>query len=151
MIDLISFFKATQERMIEIETSKDILLAKRRNLNEDKGRLKCDIAERRIRLEQFRKKYDIVLTSLGKDEDGQPLSVTHFKIKNAQEKFLLQQEGDELDMKIKKAEKEIVAMENTLKVVNMTNVAFRQSLGAVEDEGLRDLKVVRMIDFFSRR
>jgi hypothetical protein len=111
------------------------LLAKRRNLNEDRGRLKCDIVERRIRLEQFKKKYDIILTSLGKDEDGQPLSVTYFKIKNAQEKFLLQQEGDELDTKIKKAEKESLAMENTLKVVNLTNAAFKQSLGAVEDEG----------------
>jgi chromosome segregation ATPase len=137
--------QATQERIIEIETNKDILLAKRRNLNEDRGRLKCDIVERRIRLEQFKKKYDIILTSLGKDEDGQPLSVTYFKIKNAQEKFLLQQEGDELDTKIKKAEKEILAMENTLKVVNLTNAAFKQSLGAVEDEG-KEMHEMKMLE-----
>ena len=121
--------------MIEISTNKDILLVKRRNLSEDKGRLKCDIAERRIKLEQFQKKYDITLMTMGKDEDGQTLSITHFKIKNAQEKFLLQQEGDELDIKIKTAEKEILAMENTLKVVNLTNAAFKQSLSAVEEEG----------------
>ncbi|XP_044268674.1 GRIP and coiled-coil domain-containing protein 2-like [Tribolium madens] len=137
--------QATQERMLEIETSKDILLAKRRNLSEDNGRLRCDIAERRIKLDQFKKKYDIILASLGKDEDGQPLSVTHFKIKNAQEKYFLQQEGDALDMKIKKAEKEILAMENTLKVVNLTNVAFKQSLGAVEDDG-REMSEMKMLE-----
>lgn len=127
--------QATKERLIEIETNREILIVKKRNLSDDNGRLKADIVERRIRLEQFQKKYDIVLQSLGKDEDGETFSVTHFKIKNAQEKFLLQREGDELDNKIKKAEKEIVAMENTLKVVNLTNVAFKQSLGVVDDEG----------------
>ncbi|XP_063902797.1 coiled-coil domain-containing protein 39 [Zophobas morio] len=136
--------QATQERLIEISTNKDILLVKRRNLSEDKGRLKCDIAERRIKLEQFQKKYDITLMTMGKDEDGQTLSITHFKIKNAQEKFLLQQEGDELDIKIKTAEKEILAMENTLKVVNLTNAAFKQSLSAVEEEGteIQEMKVL---------
>ncbi|RZC32695.1 coiled-coil domain-containing protein 39 [Asbolus verrucosus] len=137
--------QATKERMLEIDTNKEILLAKRRNLNEDKGRLKCDIAERRTRLEQFKKKYDIVLKSLGKDDDGQPFSITHFKIKNSQDKFMLQQEGDELDAKIKKAEKEIVAMENTLKVVNLTNAAFKQSLGAVEDEG-KEMNEMKMLE-----
>lgn len=33
--------------------------------------------------------------------------------------------GDKLDSKIKKTEKEILAMENTLKVVNATNKAFK--------------------------
>lgn len=110
-------------------------MAKKRNLSEDKSRLKCDIGERRIKLDQFRKKYDITLSSLGKDDDGQTYTVTHFKIKNAQEKYFLQKQGDELEAKIKKAEQEIIAMENTLKVVNLTNAAFKQSLSAVEDDG----------------
>lgn len=73
--------------------------------------------------------------NLGKDDDGQPLSITHFKIKNAQEKFMLQQQGDDLDQKIKIAEKEIVAIENTLKMVNLTNVAFKNNLSQLKDDG----------------
>lgn len=53
----------------------------------------------------------------------------------AQEKIMLQQEGDLLDAKIKKAEKEIEAMENTLKVVNTSNDTYRKSLTMVDKEG----------------
>lgn len=103
-------------------------------MDEARGRLNADINLRKIRIEQFQKKHHIALMTLGKDEDGQPLSITHFKIKNAQEKYMLQQEGDELDNKIKKAEKEIVAMENTLKIVNATNATYKKSLSAVDEE-----------------
>lgn len=78
---------------------------------------------------------DLEFLNLGKDDDGQPLSITHFKIKNAQEKFMLQQQGDDLDQKIKIAEKEIVAIENTLKMVNLTNVAFKSNLSQLKDDG----------------
>ena len=48
-------------------------------------------------------------------------------IKAAQEKEELQREGDELDAKIKKAEKELRALENTLQVVNSNNDSYKQS------------------------
>lgn len=124
-----------RERQLEINTNKMILQAKRRNLDEDRGRLRTDIALNRVKIEQLQKKYHMLLTSLGQDEEGQPVSVTSFRIKYAQEKIILQQEGDLLDQKIKTAEKEIVAMENTLKMVNLTNVAFKRSLAPVKDEG----------------
>lgn len=72
--------------------------------------------------------------ALGKDEDGRPLSITFIKIQSAQEKYMLQQEGDELDAKVKKAEREIVAMENTLKVVNVTNDVYKTNLSSVDEE-----------------
>lgn len=124
-----------RERQLETNTNKMILLAKRRSLDEDKGRLKVEIAISRVKIQQLQKKYHMLLTSLGQDEEGQPVSVTNFRIKYAQEKLMLQQEGDALDQKIKTAEKEIVAMENTLKMVNLTNIAFKKSLAPVKDEG----------------
>lgn len=48
---------------------------------------------------------------------------------------MLQQHGDELDHKIKVIEKEIVAIENTLKMVNLTNVAFKHNLSALKEDG----------------
>lgn len=77
--------------------------------------------------------------SLGKDEEGNPVSVAHIKVKVAQEKFFLRQEGDDLDTKIQTAEKEIVAMENTLKLVNVSNDNFKVSLAAVKPDGKLDI------------
>ncbi|CAG9840049.1 unnamed protein product [Diabrotica balteata] len=134
--------QAMKERQLEINTQKLILLTKKRSLEEDKGRLKADINVRKLKIDQYQKKYHLALTGLGKDEEGQPMTVTHFKIKNAQEKFFLQQEGDELDKKIKTAEQEIVALENTLKIINMTNASFKNSLAPVKenDPELNEMK-----------
>jgi len=64
------------------------------------------------------------------------LSVTCllFLFQNAQEKYELQQEGDELDARIRKTEKEIQAMENTLKLINATNENYKRNLFAVDEE-----------------
>lgn len=50
----------------------------------------------------------------------------YYVIKAAQEKEELQREGDELDAKIKKAEKELRALENTLELVNSNNESYKQ-------------------------
>lgn len=51
----------------------------------------------------------------------------YYVIKAAQEKEELQRMGDELDAKIKKAEKELRALENTLDVVNSNNDSYKAS------------------------
>ncbi|CAH0557111.1 unnamed protein product [Brassicogethes aeneus] len=126
--------QAMRERQLEISATKTILQAKRRNLDEDRGRLKSEISQRYYKLDILQKKYHVVLMSLGKDEDGKLLSVSHFKVKAAQEKFFLKNEGDNLDEKVKTAEKEIVAMENTLKLVNVTNTNFKTSLTQIKED-----------------
>lgn len=55
----------------------------------------------------------------------------YYVIKAAQEKEELQKEGDSLDAKINKAEKEIYALENTLQVLNSCNNNFKQSFKKV--------------------
>lgn len=51
----------------------------------------------------------------------------------AQDKEALQRQGDELDLKIRKAEKEIRALENTLILMNTCNQNYRQSMSKVTD------------------
>jgi len=46
----------------------------------------------------------------------------------------LQREGDDLDAKIKKAEKEIRALENTLRLLNARNETYRQSFRKVTSD-----------------
>lgn len=124
-----------KEKQITIQNSLEVLKVRKRNLEEEMHRLKCDIVNRKLRIEQFQKKYYLTVMSFTKDEEGNPLSTTQLKIKNAQEKYMLVSEGDELDSKIRKTESEILAMENTVKVINMTNVNYKKSLAPVSENG----------------
>ncbi|KAL3281106.1 hypothetical protein HHI36_004329 [Cryptolaemus montrouzieri] len=125
--------QAMRERDLEVKSKRELLYVQKRNLDEDRGRLKCDMKSRQIKVDQLQSKYHLVTMSLGTDEEGQTLSVTHYKLQAAQDKYFLKQRGDFLDNKIKTIECEIVAMENTLKVVNLTNAAYKKSLSEVED------------------
>ncbi|KAJ9581586.1 hypothetical protein L9F63_023233, partial [Diploptera punctata] len=125
---------ALKEREVEIKVHTDVLTIQKRTLNEEKSRLIADIKACECKTDQLQKKYDIVMSSLGKTEDGEHLSVTYFKIKSAQEKYELQQHGDKLDAKIRKTEKEILAMENTLRIINAANDKYRRNLSAVDED-----------------
>lgn len=70
------------------------------------------------------------------------LTFLMFLFQNAQEKYELQQEGDELDARIRKAEKEIQAMENTLKLINATNENYKRNLFAVDEESKTIIRLV---------
>ena len=57
----------------------------------------------------------------------------YYWLQAAQEKEELQREGDDLDARIRKAEKEIRALENTLKLMNNRNETYRKSFNKVTD------------------
>merc|ERR1711991_783368 len=62
-------------------------------------------------------------------------SQAYFIIQAAQKKEALQREGDELDSKIRRAEREIKAIENTLNHLNTRNTVYRKSFQHADMNG----------------
>lgn len=85
---------------------------------------------------------EIIQDTMGEYKGSDQVTVTQLKIKIAQTKGELQEEGDDLDAKINKAEQEITAMENTLQVINASNNLYKRSLSAVDSDApeVKELK-----------
>lgn len=118
-----------KERFGEINIHHDLLKTQLRSWGEELQVVTTELKERMAKVEKLKKRYDITMISMAPPE-GTPAeesSQAYYVIKAAQEKEELQREGDELDAKIKKAEKELRALENTLDVVNSNNETYKQS------------------------
>lgn len=125
-----------QERMAEIKAQKEALSLQQRVAVSECSELRSIISERKTRIQQLKLRYDNTNALVGVNPvDGTPLNTTYLKIQNAQEKYLLQEQGDELDRTIRKCEQEIESMENTLRVVNACNDKYKSSLAPVSDNG----------------
>ncbi|XP_050086776.1 coiled-coil domain-containing protein 39 [Anopheles aquasalis] len=125
---------AITKRLVDIGAQKDMLLLKRKYLADERAQLRADIIERGLKIEQLKNRYDLSLDLLGKNEDGSIVTATQIKIQTAQEKYMLLREGSELNVKILKAEEDLKALENTLKVMNFSNEKYKRGLQKVEDE-----------------
>ncbi|XP_075235703.1 coiled-coil domain-containing protein 39-like isoform X2 [Lycorma delicatula] len=124
---------AVKERRIEIKAQKDILIAKKRTLQDEKSELKRTTEHLNTKTYQLQKRFEVEVDMLGNREGlDESVTITECKIKIAQEKSELQEKGDGLDTKIRKTEKEILAMENTLKLINASNDAYRKNLSSVD-------------------
>ncbi|CAB3231320.1 unnamed protein product [Arctia plantaginis] len=125
---------AMNERLVEINARRDMFNVQKRALVEDCGKLRSEIREREQRIEQLIKRYDIFIGSLGKDDSGQQLSVTYFKIKFAAERAELRERGAALDADIGRQEKDVSALEATLRVVHHAHSHFMHHISPLKDD-----------------
>ncbi|XP_047535429.1 coiled-coil domain-containing protein 39 [Vanessa atalanta] len=125
---------AMNERLVEISARRDMFGVQRRALLEHCGRLRSEIRERQQRVLQLVKRYDIFIASLGKDEAGQELSVTFFKIKFAAERAELRARGAALDADISRRERDVSALEATLRVLHAAHAHFLHRIAPLDDD-----------------
>ncbi|XP_011163700.2 coiled-coil domain-containing protein 39 [Solenopsis invicta] len=126
---------ALKERATEITAQKEALAVQKRIAGNECSELRTAIAERKSRVRQLQARFDSGVATMGTTSDGVAMSTAYLKIQSAQERYMLREQGDKLDEAIRRTEQEIRSMENTLRVVNMCNDKYKDSISAVDQDG----------------
>lgn len=125
---------AIKERLITIKTQKTILILQKKNFADELSQLRADIGERNMKIDALKKRFECTLELLGRNDDGTIVTATQIKIETAQEKHLLLKEGNSLNERVLQAEEDIKAMENTLRLMNVSNDNYRRRFERVEED-----------------
>ena len=107
----------------------EVLRADHKMAQEEVHAVVMELRDREMKANTIQKKYDLLVDKM-KAEMGsadERKSPAYYVVLRAQEREELQKEGDLLDGKIQKAEKEIRALENTLAKLNAKNDKLRSS------------------------
>ncbi|NXP03510.1 CCD39 protein, partial [Thinocorus orbignyianus] len=125
--------QAIAERSEEIQVHKAMLDSQIRLVEQERQRVSAEFQDRLNKIDKLRCRYEILNIVMMPPEGEEEKTQTYYVIKAAQEKEALQREGDDLDAKICKAEKEMIALENTLCVLNNCNSNYRNSFKEVTE------------------
>ncbi|XP_017046068.1 coiled-coil domain-containing protein 39 [Drosophila ficusphila] len=133
----LAFRRAIKDRTVELRSQEEVLQLKRKHLCEELSTLRADLGERKKQIEATKARFELTSQLLGKNEDGSIMTSTQLKVESAQERQMLADEGDALNKKVLKAEKEVVALENTLRQFDKSNDNYRKTFRSV-DENSKD-------------
>ncbi|XP_014669760.1 PREDICTED: coiled-coil domain-containing protein 39-like [Priapulus caudatus] len=124
---------AMRERRQDVAVHRDMLRAQLKAASDEKATLSTELHERFSKIDKLRKRYEILIISMAPPEGEEEKSEAYYVIKAAQEKEELQRTGDELDAQIRKAEREMKALENTCRLMNSHNEAYRKTFHRVTE------------------
>lgn len=119
-----------EERNNTIQLHMDMLKTQMRTADSERKGVAVELRDKMAQVENMKKRYEVMMSTMQMSPEGNgegEKSQAYFVIKAAQEREELQQEGDELDAVIRKAEKEIRALMNTLRLMNERNEQYRKS------------------------
>ncbi|XP_017119961.1 coiled-coil domain-containing protein 39 [Drosophila elegans] len=133
----LAFQRAIKDRTVELRSQEEVLLLKKKHLNEELSTLRADLGERKKQIEAMKARFELTAELLGKNEDGSIMTSTQLKVASAQERQMLADEGDALNKKVLTAEKELVALENTLRQFDKSNDNYRKTFRSA-DENSKD-------------
>ncbi|NXN98255.1 CCD39 protein, partial [Rhinopomastus cyanomelas] len=125
--------KAIAERTEEIKIHRAMLDTQIRLVDQERQRISAEFQARLSKIDKLRCRYEILTVAIMPPDGEEEKSYAYYVIKAAQEKEELRREGDDLDAKICKTEKELVALENTLCVVRNCNSNYRNSFKEVPE------------------
>ncbi|XP_039620874.1 coiled-coil domain-containing protein 39-like [Polypterus senegalus] len=126
---------AMRERQDEIKVHREMLHTQYRLIDQERQAISMEVNEKLAKIEKLKKRYEVVTLAIAPPEGEQESTQAYYIVKAAQEKEELLREGNELDTKIHKTEKEIEALENTLDLLNRHNSTYRKSVNKVTDSG----------------
>lgn len=135
-----------EEREKEIEVHTEVLKAQYRAAEEERHKAAIELAERKQKIYTLKSKYENILCKVKKEDGEEQMSQAHYMIKAAQEKEELQRKGDELDDKIRRAEKEIKALENTLGHLVTRNQKYKENFMTANQHGQTELEEKQMLE-----
>ncbi|KAG7375945.1 Coiled-coil domain-containing protein 39 [Phytophthora pseudosyringae] len=126
--------KSMEERKREIAAHQELQRAANKAIEDERHRVSVELADRENRVRKLQAKFE-TLCKMGAyvddDDDageaGKERSQAYFVIRAAQRREELQREGDELDDKIRVAEKDVRALKKTLAHLEERNSAYRKS------------------------
>ncbi|XP_074154367.1 LOW QUALITY PROTEIN: coiled-coil domain-containing protein 39 [Sminthopsis crassicaudata] len=124
-------YTAMEERTEEIKVHKAMLLSQIRYVDQERQGISAEFHDRLSHIEKLKNRYELLTVIMMPPEGEEEKSQAYYVIKAAQTKEELQREGDSLDNEIHKAEKEIYALENTLRVLHTCNSNYKQSFKKV--------------------
>ncbi len=78
--------------MADINIPKDLLVTQARAVEEERSRVNKELKERQMRVDQLRKKYEIVMFSLAPPDGGEQRSQAYYLVQAAQEREELQRQ-----------------------------------------------------------
>eukprot|EP00929_Paragymnodinium_shiwhaense_P117403 TRINITY_DN8793_c0_g1_i4.p1 TRINITY_DN8793_c0_g1~~TRINITY_DN8793_c0_g1_i4.p1 ORF type:complete len:740 (-),score=203.63 TRINITY_DN8793_c0_g1_i4:416-2635(-) len=140
-----------EEREKEVEVHTDVLKTQLRAAEDERHKAAIELAERKQKIYNLKMKYENVMSKVKKAEGAEgELSQAAYVIKAAQEKEELQRKGDELDDKIRRAEREIRALENTLGHLVTRNQKFKENFQTANQQNQSELEEKQMLEEQSR-
>ena len=140
---------------MEVRAQQEVLRADLKMSQEELHSVVMELRDRELKAATLQKKLDLLVDKMRAEMGGpeERKSPAYYVVQRAQEREELQKEGDQLDGKIQKAEKEIRALENTLAKLNAKNDNLRSSFhnpdNSSADAGARmelEAKLERMLD-----
>ncbi|CAH8288147.1 unnamed protein product [Schistosoma intercalatum] len=112
-----------------------IMLNKQIKINTtENSQLNIEIQERKSKVDKLIKRYEIITALMAPPEGEETRNQAYYIIRAAQDKELLQRKGDILDNEIRILEQEIVALENTLALMNGCNTVYRMSYSQLPND-----------------
>merc|ERR1712151_554204 len=139
-----------EEREKEVEVHTEVLKTQLRAAQEERHKSAIELAERKSKIYNLKMKYENVVSKVKKEEGEEQHSQAHYVIKAAQEKEELQRKGDELDDKIRRAEREIRALENTLGHLVTRNQKYKENFMNANQQNQSEQEEKQMLEEQSR-